>query len=528
MAGLSEDLIKDLNYEQAINRISSDIRTDFIFAPHYSVIFKYASDDLWAKLKEFLKSGTYNPQLPITIEVPKKSKLTRPGSILNPLDRLLYQCIADEIADEIENSLDREAVFSHRLMHDTISIRMFESPSACYAELKNQITELCNDGTYQYVLVTDIASYFERIYQHVLINLLRSTQCRTEYISLLEKILSALTSKDSHGIIQGVYPSDLLGNYYLSAFDSYLKVNNLKFFRYVDDYWIFFSTLEEAEKALVDMCTYVRKDGLYLNEYKTKIIETQKLHHEETEVDRMFDKAKEEYAPWVGPSSYYDSFEPFEIDYISAMEQEISATIDLYLSCVEDDNLAEKIEKFCLPIFASFKSTVAVQGSINSILQRPHLTDKYSQYLTALFDVDSNIIEEVEKMFLENKLIYEWQMMWILGMFYHSKKLSMRMVDKAYSILIDYNISQAVRAICALIVSKHGDGPKRRFIRNHYSSEPSTYVKEAILYSTKFFPSPDDRNSCIKVWETHSDINRLIALALRKEALANTQTEIEF
>ncbi len=522
MPGLDGLLINKLNYKRAINRIANDIANDFIFAPHYSAIFKYASEELWITLKQPLSSGAYNPQLPITIEVPKKSGLTRPGSILNPIDRLLYQCIADEIASEAEKSLNRKNVYSHILAEndDVYSGKMFEPQSVCYGKLRNKITELCSDIKYKFVLVADIACYFERIYQHVLINLLRSTGCETGYINLLERLLSALTSKDSHGIVQGVYPSDLLGNYYLCAFDTYLSLNHLEFVRYVDDYWIFFETKDEAEKALTDICTYVRKEGLYLNESKTRILKTYELKYEETELDRLFSDARDEFKRWNNSYSDY-SFEPFEIDSsIDDDEVELQATLRLYGKRNEYQRFTERVDKFCLPRFAVYKEGIAVQNAIEGLLKRPHIADVYCQYLNSLVENDFIINHEVQTAFLENKLNYEWQAMWVLGMLYHSSDIYMEVVDKAYLIMKDYNISAAVRAICPLIISKHGDGPRRRLIRNHYSDEPSTYVKEAILYSTKFFPSNDDKNTCINTWETHSDINKLIAIALRKEGRA--------
>ncbi|MEO7858983.1 MAG: hypothetical protein ABIU05_00845, partial [Nitrospirales bacterium] len=98
MPGLDLDVIKLLNPKQALGRINTDILTDFILAPHYSAIYAHAGDDLWEAAKMALSSGSYEPELPITIDVPKKSGLTRPGSILSPLDRFVYQALIDLIA----------------------------------------------------------------------------------------------------------------------------------------------------------------------------------------------------------------------------------------------------------------------------------------------------------------------------------------------------------------------------------------------------------------------------------------------
>lgn len=132
MPGLDSSLIHRINYQQAIDRIANDINSDFIFAPHYSAIYKYANNELWEKLKTDLISGNYNPQLAINIEVPKKSGLTRPGSILNPIDRLLYQVIIDEMVVCIEKSIDREKVFSNEYDLSSTEGRMFTSASEKY------------------------------------------------------------------------------------------------------------------------------------------------------------------------------------------------------------------------------------------------------------------------------------------------------------------------------------------------------------------------------------------------------------
>jgi hypothetical protein len=192
MAGFDGALLEQINVTQAINRVACDVHNDFIVAPHYSAVFKYASDDLWQLLKTLLNNGKYNPQLPINIEVPKKTGLTRPGSILNPIDRLLYQCIADRIAPEIERQIDRDRVFSQVLNRENDDTdKMFESSGVSYKKLQIKLSDLCSRDEIKFALVADIACFFERIYQHVLINMLRSSKCENEFINLLEKVLSS-------------------------------------------------------------------------------------------------------------------------------------------------------------------------------------------------------------------------------------------------------------------------------------------------------------------------------------------------
>ena len=113
--GLNNEMILKLNKGTALNRIQKDIQSDFIFAPHLNSIFYNCGDELFDLLAGRLRSGTYTPHLPITIDVIKPNGFHRPGSILEPLDRLAYQSIVDLIAPTGEKEIDRSQVFSVKM-----------------------------------------------------------------------------------------------------------------------------------------------------------------------------------------------------------------------------------------------------------------------------------------------------------------------------------------------------------------------------------------------------------------------------
>jgi hypothetical protein len=109
--GMDGAMIKKIDWNLALKRVNHDLRTDFIYAPHLGFIYNRAGDELIAHVKSDLKNGQYSPGLPLTIEVPKSFRIrvvtpakrlgpsfSRPGSILLPHDRLLYQALADQAA----------------------------------------------------------------------------------------------------------------------------------------------------------------------------------------------------------------------------------------------------------------------------------------------------------------------------------------------------------------------------------------------------------------------------------------------
>ena len=74
----------------------------------------------------------------------------------------------------------------------------------------------------------EIANYFERIPQHHLVNLIIASGCPTEVARLLEEMLLAFQERDSLGIIQGLFPSDLFSNFYLSDVDAYCEIQGIR------------------------------------------------------------------------------------------------------------------------------------------------------------------------------------------------------------------------------------------------------------------------------------------------------------
>jgi hypothetical protein len=145
--GLDQALLKKIDWNLALKRIQQDLRSDFIYAPHLSFIYRKAGDELINMLECELKSGTFNPGIPVTVEVPKSFRIrvavhskrlgpsySRPGSILLPRDRLLYQAFADQAAPIIGAKTDAKRSFSH-LLAPADSPSLFLPTRSCWNKL---------------------------------------------------------------------------------------------------------------------------------------------------------------------------------------------------------------------------------------------------------------------------------------------------------------------------------------------------------------------------------------------------------
>ncbi|MHA6279029.1 RNA-directed DNA polymerase [Salinimicrobium sp. CAU 1759] len=516
--GLDASIINQLNRELSVKRINRDVQNDFIFSPHFSLIYSQASDELADQLLSKLKAGKYNPRLPVTINVIKSNGFNRNGSILEPFDRLAYQLITDFIAPQAEHEIDRSQVFSNKLLLNDEEGAMFERSHDSYKAFQNHVEENCKNSEYSYVLKADIASFFDRLYQHVLGNLLYSSGANSKAVSFLERQLLQFSQNDSHGIIQGVSPSDFLGNFYLCSIDGQHSLEDLKFSRYVDDMYIFFPDLNSARVHKIRLSNWLKKDGLTLNEYKTKILPVENLLQEETEIDRLFRDAQFEIMDEFSGIGY-ETVTSWNLEANGSIEDEdmeLMATQALFDNHEVERNTRLKVERFCLPIFSAGNNDHALEYVLNNYSAEPSMSQTYFGYLRKLVLQDSTLVNHIEPIFSHNNMIFDYQKKWLYSVLLYAENVSDSILKQALSDLQNPTKNPALRAICAILVGKNGTAQKRRILKNHYSNEQSEYVKSAILFASQYFPK-QEKDTCFRAWSGHNETNALIVTAIKKQ-----------
>lgn len=261
--GMDGPIVTKIDWNLALQRISHDMRTDFIYAPHLGFIYSKAGGELITQVKTDLKSGHYSPGVPLTIEVPKSFRIrvavpskrlgpsfSRPGSILLPHDRLLYQAFADQAAPIVAAKTDSTRSFSHQLA-DPSSASMFLPTRTCWSALQKALAKHAKSDENRYILKIDVANFFGSLNLHTLINVLNDSGYPHSLSARLEAILTSYTGeRNSRGILQGIYPSDLFGNYYLAPIDRLLDEYGAPSARYVDDIYVFVESVEAADQLL--------------------------------------------------------------------------------------------------------------------------------------------------------------------------------------------------------------------------------------------------------------------------------------
>jgi hypothetical protein len=283
--GMDGAILSKIDWTLALKRVNHDLRTDFIYAPHLGFIYSKAGDELIAKVNSELKSGQYSPGLPLTIEVPKSFRMqvrvsprrlgpsfSRPGSILLPHDRLLYQALADKATPIVASKTDAARSFSHQLDKPD-SASMFLPTRTCWSALQSALAKHAKSDKHNYILKVDVANFFGSLNLHTLINVLNDSGYPPAFCARLEVILiSYAGERSSRGILQGIYPSDLFGNYYLAPIDRFLREYGVPSARYVDDLYVFVESVDMADRLLRKLITTLRSYDLVLNENKSVLM----------------------------------------------------------------------------------------------------------------------------------------------------------------------------------------------------------------------------------------------------------------
>lgn len=516
MPGLDQKIIEEIDHETAIAHVKADIRRDFILAPHYNLVISRAGDELWQQLRQQLRSGTYQPELPVTMSVPKERFFTRPGSILKPADRFLYQALVDNITNDLENNMDRARSFSH--VPTDIPGRMFEPNHISWERFQEHVAHVCESSAY--VLKADISHYCERLPQHHLVNLMTAAKCSPEVVTLLEEMMLAFRERNSFGIIQGVYPADALGNFFLSDFDAHCELLEVPSARYVDDIYMGFESEDAARDGLGRLIENLRRDGLHLNEYKSKIMPAEQVIQDDTAIDRLFDEIRSE----IEDDASYNQASPygFEVEWDEDAEDNHEATEELENAAVERlmENISDypkhedQIEKFCLPILRSAASDVAVDYVLDRLREKPHQTRLYFSYISTFVRINKDIAEALEAMVNDENSVSDYQKMFLLAALLRAQSAKRATVTTALKWFQNQHVAKEARAMAAIFAARHGVAVQKRAVRTSYEGEQSDYVRSAILFSSKYLSSVE-RKTCKRAWGGgHNAINTLIATVL--------------
>ena len=225
-----------------------------------------------------IKQEIYVPESSYKVFIPKKNNLVRPLSLLKFRDLLVYQSIANVIADTVYNEVKPYYnnfvfgnVFNTTQENKKDRIFFFKPWKQQWKAFGEKATEYYSNN-YIFVAEFDIASFFDTIDHFILQQILELNYNIDENICrLLTNLLEAFTKDSSHktfnskhGIPQGPIASQFLADLYLFHVDREMINSSLdiKYIRYVDDIRIYSRDEFTAKKAIAYLDLLARDLGL--------------------------------------------------------------------------------------------------------------------------------------------------------------------------------------------------------------------------------------------------------------------------
>jgi hypothetical protein len=186
---------------------------------------------------------------------------------------------------------------------------MFLPTRTCWNALQKALAAHAKAQATEYILKVDVANFFGSLNLHTLINVLSDSGFPQTLCTRLEALFIAYTGEhSSRGILQGMYPSDLFGNYYLAPIDRLLDEQGVPSARYVDDLYIFVNSVKAADHILRRLIPTLRSYDLVLNENKSVLMPKAALRSEEPDLESLFAAAIDEITPQTEDEDFYSDY----------------------------------------------------------------------------------------------------------------------------------------------------------------------------------------------------------------------------
>lgn len=252
--------------------------------------YSVAGDEALYDLAKRLRSNIYTCEDARKTYVPKPSLVQRPMTLLGIEDQLVYQSMANIIADALY------PVAQPNYFKKTFG-NMYAGPGKEFFYVKWQegyrrFTEALTDGFnagHVWIASFDLTACYDSIDHRVLTHFLLDLGLDKEFCEAFTANLSHWSAVPNetpiyqgHGIPQGPMCSGIVAECVLRAFDNcpVASNGNVKYLRYVDDIKIMANTENELRKQLLELDRCSKRVGLFPQSSKINIHKIEDIRDE--------------------------------------------------------------------------------------------------------------------------------------------------------------------------------------------------------------------------------------------------------
>ena len=367
----------------------------------FPVPFEYkAIRHAWKNVRDYLSNvdlDTWDPRPYRRCLSPKHRYGFRVSTQLDPFDSLLFTALVYDIGPDIERARiasKKKIVFSHRFVPDKTG--RFYDPKYTYETFQERSSLLAKAANCKYVIVADIADFYNRLYLHPLENALSACKAQPDHVRVLKKLLSGWNFTISYGVPVGPAASRLLAELAIDDVDRALQSEAVSFCRYSDDYRIFCRSKREAHAKLAFLANVLFENhGLTLQQSKTRVLPTRKFCERYIDIAR-FNEAESLSKRFHDLMDTLGIDDPYgDIDYDSLDEDDRSRVDALNLQGILNEQLARKgsidiqITGFVLRRLGQIDDTECLHTIIQKVEHLYAVFPDVMHYLSALRSLDT-------------------------------------------------------------------------------------------------------------------------------------------
>ena len=252
--------------------------------------YRYDLDRALEELSTTLLGGDYKPQRPFKYFAIKAAGTQRTRTVLWVEDAIVYQAIANRIAERAYAKLrhHNDFVFGNvlhpnvargtdLLEEDEPDLYFFTYWKGAFERFQSSVAETIAEPEVTHRFATDITGFYDAIPHHSLLRVLyEEFEVEPEILDFLEVCLNEWSgtkhlSTPGVGIPQGPIPSALFANMLLYQLDDQIANEAYRYYRYVDDIHIYGEDGAQLREVLVDIDVFLKGHGLSINTKKTSV-----------------------------------------------------------------------------------------------------------------------------------------------------------------------------------------------------------------------------------------------------------------
>lgn len=262
----------------AIDNIIAHGDTDIFLFPYETRMFQDIRESIINSLMETYKNFDDHVSIspPINIDAFSTSGYLsyRWTTQIDPYWNAFFLGLTLHLSKKIEiQRKNRSLVYSYRINPNLEDKSIFDKNIGWKSYQEESILFCKENDNIKYILSCDIADFYTRIYHHPLENALnRLDEPSHDTTKKILKLLQIFSKTTSYGLPVGGAASRILAELALNKIDNQLSYEQVKFKRFVDDYYIFCDSIDEARTQLGLLSTKLMTGlGLTIQKHKTNI-----------------------------------------------------------------------------------------------------------------------------------------------------------------------------------------------------------------------------------------------------------------